>query len=178
MIKPEKALQILREEGCSSQVIEHIKAVRDVSLKIAENISREGHDVNLKLVEIGAILHDIGRSKTHDISHGVEGAKILRERGLDEFASFAENHLGAGIPEKEAKKLDIPPNDYLPNSLEEKIVTYGDNLIRGNEVQSYEEALEELREGLGTDHPSLERFKNIHEELRKLGGFNGLNIFE
>ncbi len=169
MLKPEKALQILRDEGCSSEVIEHIKAVRDISLKIAENIAKEGHDVDLNLVEIGAILHDIGRSKTHDISHGVEGAKILREKGLEEFAPFAENHLGAGISEKEAEKLNIPAKDYIPTSLEEKIVTYGDNLSQGKKIQSYEKALEELQEELGPNHPSLERFKDMHEELKKLG---------
>lgn len=170
MIKPEEAFQLLREEGCSSEVIEHIKSVRDVSLKIAENIAEEDHNVDIDQVEVGAILHDIGRSKTHDISHGVEGAKILRKKGLEKYAPFAENHLGAGIPEKEAKKLDIPTKNYIPKTLEEKIVTYGDNLIRGDKVQSYEKALQELREELGPNHPSLERFKDIHEELKDLGG--------
>lgn len=174
MLTAEKALEILREEGVSSEVIKHVKAVRDISLKIAENIAKEGHNVNLNRVKIGAILHDIGRSKTHDISHGVEGAKILKEKDLEEFSSFARNHLGAGITKEEAKKLDIPTKNYLPNSLEEKIVTFGDNLIRGDKVQSYKEALEELREELGPNHPSLERFKNLHEELKKHGGLENI----
>lgn len=170
MISPERALQILREEGCSSEVIRHIRAVAEISVEIASRISMAGHDVNQDLVEVGALLHDIGRSRTHDISHGVEGARILRERGLGELAGFAENHLGAGITSREAEGLDIPTRDYLPESLEEKIVTYGDNLIRGDQVISFEEALEELEEGLGEDHPSLERFMKLHEELKELGG--------
>jgi len=160
----------LREEGCSSEVIQHILAVTEKSLEIARNISENGHEVDLELVEIGALLHDVGRSQTHDISHGVEGARILRERGHEELAGFAENHLGAGITAEEAKKLDIPTKEYLPNSLEEKIVTYGDNLIRGEEAISFEEALDELREDLGPDHPSLERFSKLHEEIKALGG--------
>lgn len=170
MISPERAQEILREEGCPAEVIDHSTAVTEKSVEIAEDISEKGHDVNVELVEIGAILHDIGRSRTHDISHGVEGRKILRERGLDELAKFAENHLGAGISSEEAKNLDIPTKDYLPTSFEEKIVAYGDNLIDGVEVISFEEARQELAEELGTNHPSIERFDDIHRELKELGG--------
>lgn len=170
MVSDYEALQILREEGCSSEVIDHVMAVKEVSLEIARNISEKGHEVDLELVEAGALLHDIGRSKTHDISHGVVGARILKERGLDRLSSFAENHLGAGISKEEAEELDIPAKDYLPTTLEEKIVTYGDNLLRGDEVISFDEALEELREELGSDHPSVGRFKELHRELKELGG--------
>lgn len=169
MITSEKALKILKEEGCSPEVIQHTKAVTEKSMEIAEKIAKRGSEVDLRIVEIGSLLHDIGRSKTHDIDHGVVGAQILRERGLSKFAPFAENHLGAGIPIEEAKRLDIPTKDYLPSSLEEKIVTYADNLIRGKETQTYQEALEELREELGSNHPSLQRFKELHQELKELG---------
>lgn len=170
MISPERAREILREEDCSAEVIDHTLAVVEKSVEIAGRISENGHEVDVDLVEVGALLHDVGRSRTHDISHGVEGAEILRERGLDELAKFAENHLGAGISSEEAEKLDIPARDYLPTSLEEKIVTYGDNLIEGSEVLSFGEAREELVEELGSDHPSLERFDRIHRELKSLGG--------
>ncbi len=170
MISEEKALSILREEGCSSEVIAHIKAVAEKCEEIAENISEAGHDVDLELVKIGALLHDVGRSRTHDISHGVEGAEILRNHDLEKIAPFAENHLGAGISREEAEDLDIPTGGYLPESLEQKIVTYGDNLLCGDKVISFEEAREELREELGSDHPSLDRFREIHEELKRLGG--------
>lgn len=168
MISKEEALQILREESCSSRVIEHSLAVADKSVEIAKKIQENGHEVDINLVEIGALLHDIGRSKTHDVNHGVVGARVLRDRGLEEFASFAENHVGAGIREEESKRLDIPPKNYFPNSLEEKIVAYGDNLLRGSEVITFEEALEEFREELGPDHPTVPRFKELHQELISL----------
>lgn len=172
MISSDRALKILQEEGCSSSVIEHVLAVTRVSTRIAENIDRKGHDVDLDLVEVGALIHDVGRSRTHGISHGVEGARILRERNLDKLAPFAENHLGAGIKSKEAEQLGIPPKDYIPKSLEEKIVTYGDNLIRDNQEISFEEALKEFKEELGPDHPAIERFKELHREIKDLGGLD------
>lgn len=170
MISADCALQVLREEGCSSEVISHIRAVTKKSVEIARRISENGHEVDVDRVRIGAILHDIGRARTHDVSHGVEGARILRERGLEDFAPFAENHLGAGITREESREMDIPTGDCMPESLEEKIVTYGDNLICGDEVITFGEAIEELEEELGPDHPSLERFSELREELEELGG--------
>lgn len=170
MISAEHALQILREEGCSPEVIRHIQTVSEKAVEIAKKISQNNNEVNSELVKVGALLHDIGRSKTHGISHGIEGAKILRERGLEEFTGFAENHLGAGIDSKEAKKLELPPKDYLPKSLEEKIVTYADNLVRKDKLISYQEARQELREELGPNLPALSRFAELHKELKQLGG--------
>lgn len=172
MIDSKEAIRILKEEGCSTEVLNHVRAVRDVSMEIAENIEKSGVDVDKNLVEVGALLHDIGRSKTHDIKHGVEGSKILKERGLEKIVPIAENHLGAGIAKEEAEKLDLPEKDFLPSSLEEKIVTYGDNLIVEDKRQTYEEALEEMREELGQNHEGVSRFKNMHDELEKLGAFN------
>ncbi len=170
MINSQKAFKILKEEGCSSEVIEHIKAVRDISVEIAKKIKENGHEVNVQKVKLGAIFHDIGRSVTHDISHGIKGAKILKERELDEFVPFAENHLGAGITKKEAEKLGLPEKNYTPQSLEEKIVAYGDNLIDGKKIQSSKEALNELKEDLGKNHESIKRFKELHSQLKELGG--------
>lgn len=178
MIDPEEALRILKKEGCSPEVLDHVKAVRDVSLEIAKSIEQDGNDVDIDLVKVGAILHDVGRSKTHDVNHGVEGAEILNERGLEKVASIAETHVGAGISKEETKNLNLPEKNLIPTSLEEKIVAYGDNLIVGNKTQTYEEALEEMREELGSNHSSIERFKKIHQELEELGAFKYSKNFD
>lgn len=168
MLNRHQALHILSEAGCSIDVIRHAKAVAGESIKIAKQVSETSNRIDIKLVEIGAILHDIGRSRTHDIEHGVKGAEILRIKELDEYVGFAENHIGAGITEREAEDLGLPKKDYMPRTLEEKIVTYADNLIQGDKVMSYEIALNELKEELGDDHPGVKRFESLHEEIRKL----------
>ena len=71
--------------------------------------------VNTFLVKNGALLHDIGRVKTHGIEHAVIGARILKDLGYSkEIVNIVERHIGAGIPIKEAKSLGLPPKDYLP----------------------------------------------------------------
>jgi uncharacterized domain HDIG len=157
-LRREEALELLRKAGCSEEVIKHCLTVERVATQLAEKISKI-KKVNMEEVRIGSILHDIGRAKTHGIRHGIEGGEILRQMGADEFARFAENHIGAGIPAEEARKLGLPPRDFLPSSLEEKIVAYADKLVVGNKVVPFEKALDIFESELGKEHPALARLK-------------------
>ena len=163
---PEECIHLLRENGCSDRVIKHCKAVRDVAVKIAEKTNAD-----LELVEAAALLHDIGRSKTHGISHGIAGVKIAEKIGLPKsILRIIERHLGAGIPKDEAKKLGLPPKDYLPITLEEKIVCHADNLIDNCRRQNIKKAVERaLKEG---NKEYAERLIRLHKELTDICGVN------
>ena len=167
---PDECLNILKEVGCSEKVIDHCKAVRDVAVKIARKTNAD-----LKLVEAGALLHDIGRSKTHGIRHAVEGAKIAKKIGLPEkIVNIIERHIGAGLSKNEAKKLGLPAKDYIPETLEEKIVCHADNLIDNNKKQNIEVEVERaLRKNL---KEYALRLVNLHKELSELCGMDLNNI--
>ena len=121
-------LKILKQEETPENVIEHSKAVCKKAMKIADNFK----DADKDLIKKGALLHDIGRSKTHGITHAVEGAKIVREYGYpEEVQNIVERHIGAGLSEDEAIKLGLPKKSYIPQTIEEKIVAHADNLISG-----------------------------------------------
>jgi len=166
---PDECLELLKKTGCSENVIRHCKAVRDVALKIAKRT-----DADVKLVEAGALLHDIGRSKTHDIFHAIEGVKIAQKLGLPQsIINIIERHIGAGISKEEAKKLGLPPKDYIPKTLEEKIVCHADNLIDKYERQNIENAIERA---LNKDHKEYaERLLKLHKELSDICGMD-LNL--
>jgi len=67
------------------------------------------------------MLHDIGRSVTHSIFHAIEGVKILKRENISErIINIVKNHIGTGIPKKEAKKLDLPEDDYIPKTKEKR----------------------------------------------------------
>lgn len=168
MFGRDEALRALREAGCSREVIRHSLAVERISLRLARRIRANGHKLDLKLVSLGALLHDIGRARTHSIRHGVEGAKILRGLGLSKFARFAECHLGAGIPAGEAKELGLPARDFIPRTLEEKVIVYADKLVMGRSTTSYERARDWFKSELGQTHPALDRFKALHADIQRL----------
>jgi len=163
---PGDCIELLKESGCSEKVIRHCKAVRDVAVKMAQRAYAD-----IKLVEAGALLHDIGRSKTHGILHGVEGAKIAKRLDLPEsIINIIERHLGAGISLEVAKKIGLPPKDYMPCTLEEKIVCHADNLIDNSQRQPIEHEVERaLRDG-HKEH--AKRLISLHKELSDICGID------
>ena len=160
------ALSLLSESGCSNRVIAHCKAVSALAVKFAEACENKGLNVDVNLVEVGALLHDIGRSKTHGVNHAIVGVEIAQSLNLPEsIVSIIGRHIGGGITADEAKELGWPVKDYLPTTLEEKIVTYADKLIEGSRVVSIERTIEQFSRTLGENHPAIDRIIRLHEEL-------------
>jgi uncharacterized protein len=169
----EEALKLLKQTGCSDSVIEHCKSVTCLALFFAERLAKNGIAVDMSLIEVGGLLHDIGRSKTHGVSHGYRGGLVAKALNLpDELVKIIERHVGAGIVTTEAVELGLPKRDYMPETLEEKIVAYADNLIDHNKRVSFQASLANFSKKLGQGHPAVERFKKLHTEISKLTGNN------
>ncbi len=158
-----KCIRLLRAVGCEEAVIEHCIAVAELALEIAMN--KDG--VDEELVFTGAMLHDIGRARTHGVEHGFLGGEIAKALGLnDKLVRIIQRHVGAGLTAKEAEQLGLPvAEDLMPETMEEKIVTYADCLIEGTRRTSIEHALAEFKMKLGESHPAVERLKKLHREL-------------
>jgi len=119
---------LLFSAGCSPAVIAHCKAVA----RLADVYARRSGIADPSLVHEGAMLHDIGRGKTHSIRHAQEGACICRNLGLpDSVARLVERHIGAGMTADECSLAGLLPINCIPKSIEEKIVANADNLVRG-----------------------------------------------
>ena len=165
------ALTLLYEGGCSKKVVKHCKAVSALAVKFARACKNKGLTVDVDLVEVGALLHDIGRSKTHGVTHAVVGVEIAKSLNLPEaIVSIIERHIGGGISAEEAEKIGLPVKDYFPVTLEEKLVAYADKLIEGSRVVPIERTIEQFSRKLGEDHPVIDRIIRLHEELFPLIG--------
>jgi uncharacterized protein len=164
-----EAIKILRESGCSPPVIRHCKAVARLSVQIAKKCVDNGVNINVELVHIGGLLHDVGRSRTHSVHHPIVGAEIARSLGLPEcIVSIIRCHLGGGITPEEAREFGWPEETYMPETLEEKIVTYADKLIEGDRIVPVEKAIQKLKKRLGENHESPKRVMLLHEEISNL----------
>ena len=167
----EEALKLLSQSGCSPQVIKHCKMVAAIATEIAKACQKRGLNVDIKLVRIGAILHDIGRSKTHTVNHVIIGAEIARSLDLlKPVISIIERHAGSGISIEEAKKLGWPVKSYIPQTLEEKIVTYADKLVEGGRKVPIERSIKKLSREMGDTHPSIRRMRELHRKFSHLIG--------
>ncbi len=149
-------------------MIEHCKEVASLAVEIAEKANAAGRDVDLELVESGALLHDSGRCRTHGIAHAVEGFKLATSKGIEpEIAEIIKRHIGAGISKEEAKELGLPEDDYFPRSLEEKIVSHADNLVKGTNRITIQERLEFMhKKNISED--IIQRVKKLAEEVEEL----------
>ncbi|MGC9443728.1 MAG: TIGR00295 family protein [Candidatus Methanospirareceae archaeon] len=155
--------RVLRAAGCDDGVIRHCNAVADLALEFAR---RHHEAVDERLVFKGALLHDLGRARSHGIDHGVVGGAMARALGLnEEIVRIIERHIGAGLTAAEAEMLGLPARDFLPETLEEKIVAHADNLIVGWKRTSIDAAIADFKAELGESHPSIKRMLALHNEL-------------
>jgi uncharacterized protein len=164
----EQAIELLRKNNCPPKVINHCEEVAKLALEIASKLEKKGIKVDLKLVEAGALLHDIGRSKSHAVDHGVVGAKIAELEGLpEEVVRVIKRHVGGGITAQEAEKFGWPKDVYEPVTLEEKIVSYADKLIDSSKRVPIDLEIERLQ----VEHrDAAERVRKLHEEITRLLG--------
>lgn len=157
-------IEILKKENTPENVIKHCQAVCDKAIAIANNFE----DANIELIKQGALLHDIGRSKTHGIQHAVEGAKIVKNYGYPlEVQNIVERHIGAGLVEKEAEKLGLPKKSYVPQTIEEKIVAHADNLLSGTEDVDIDFVISKWRRKIDDPDEDIERLIKLDNELIK-----------
>ena len=164
----EQAIELLHKNNCPPKVISHCEEVAKLALEIASKLEKKGIKVDLKLVEAGALLHDIGRTKSHTVDHGVVGAKIAEsERLPDAVVRIIRRHVGGGITAQEAEKFGWPKDVYAPVTLEEKIVSYADKLIEGSKRVPIDLEIERL---LVEHRDAAERVRKLHEEITRLLG--------
>jgi len=160
-----EALRFLKDSGADDALIAHSEAVSKVASDIASRMVSNGLKADVEFIESAALLHDLGRTRTHGILHGVEGAAILKD--YPEYARVCERHIGGGIGRLEAGALGLPVKDYIPETVEEKVVCYADKLVHGTRVADIGETVENFRRRLGRDHPTVGRILELHREIQE-----------
>jgi uncharacterized protein len=167
MLTEHEAVELLRKYAPDERLFKIILAHSNKVIEIALRMAEQHPEADKNFIRVAGLLHDIGRFKTRKaIEHGIKGAEIMRAEGHPEIALVCERHLGAGISKQEVKaqKLPLPLKDYLPVSIEEKIITAADNLVDNDEEISEEAAVERFRKELG---PFVaEKVRALFDELK------------
>lgn len=132
-------------------LITHSRQVADFATEL---IQRRGLEtiINVEFVYTAAMLHDIGIKETnahaihcfgtqHYMQHGLIGANFIRQfyTEAESFALVCERHIGTGLTAKEiaTQQLPLPYRDYLPITLEEKLVCYADNFFSKSDTTKF-----------------------------------------
>jgi uncharacterized protein (TIGR00295 family) len=169
------ALKLLKKVGVPYPVRKHSIRVAQKALEISQKIKK--NHLDKKLIEIGALFHDIGRSETHGLEHGIVGAKILKNRGFPEsICRICETHVLGGLDKQEAKKYlkgvhFQDSKDFLPKTLEEKIVCLADKYLKGSKEVDLETRFNTWFSKYGRSEillSSKKRVEKIQKELSSM----------
>ncbi len=159
-----ECIEILKEAGCTKRVIIHCCTVRTVAEQMIKRI-----DCDKDLVIAGAMLHDIGRAVDHSVMHANVGADMAAELGLpNELVNIIRKHTGAGLDQEDVEEMGLPPGDYMPSTIEEKIVAHSDNMVSDNAVVMHSHSVDKLLMKGATR--GADRIERLHEELSELYG--------
>lgn len=120
-------IDLLKDQGMAPEDLEHSIQVAEKALEIA---GRMDANLDMELIGRGALFHDLGKTQTHGITHGLIGAEKGAELGLpDTVNAIMEKHIRGGLTEPEAIELGLPVKDYTLHSLEERVIIYADRLV-------------------------------------------------
>lgn len=136
----EECYAILKKANTPVKVINHCKQVSHLSCAMGSCLIRTGSHLNLELIRIAALLHDLAKGAPH---HAQVGAEILVK--YPEVAEIVAEHM------------DICLNPDLPLT-EKEIVYLADKLVLADQIMSLQARFS----------GPLEQHKNDQEVLRKI----------
>ena len=171
-VLPSKAevIFLFKKLGLPHNIINHVQAVARKAIKMSHAI--KNLPINLELVKIGALLHDIGRLKSHNFDHSELGGEIIRKLGFSEkLARIAETHILGGLTKEDAIELGLTPKDYMPRSIEEKIVCLADKYHIGTKKVNINERFQKWFDRYGETElllKSKKRVEDLELEIYKL----------
>jgi len=157
-------------------VLTHSRCVTRKALRCMEG---RGIGLDTEFMLQAAMLHDIGvvccdatsiycHGSQPYIRHGISGADILRNEGLPRHALVCERHTGAGLTLEDilAGNLPLPHRDFLPQSVEERLICYADKFYSKSSTPELEKPFDRVLRSVGKfGEGSRQRFLVLHSEF-------------
>ena len=90
-----QCLALIAEYGMLPNIKEHSLKVCEVSLAIADALLAKEQPIDRQLVEAGALLHDITKTKSLETreNHALTGARLLVSLGFPLTAQVVKEHI-------------------------------------------------------------------------------------
>jgi len=131
--------QLMEHYQMLPHIREHCAVVCTVALALANELNKNGEQLNLHEIEAAALLHDI--TKTNSIrsreNHAETGAHLLRSLGYERIAQIVNAHIS------------VPVMDANGRVTEEEVVNYADKRVRHSTVVSLDQRFEDLMQRYG-----------------------------
>jgi putative nucleotidyltransferase with HDIG domain len=170
MITHQEALALLKRYIDDEKIIKHCLGVADIAYELASKIKRKNLvPIDVDKVEIAALLHDIGKYYKEGM-HEFHSVDVLKKEGLHDIAELVMHGF---IHEIFVLKMDEEATNYVPRTIENKMVALADMYYNQNEQRvSLDERLADIIKRYKNDKTSLQavrlgkkRFKKLEAEI-------------
>lgn len=146
-----------------SNIVNHSLKVSKLSMKIGTQLKSKGISVDLKLLELAALLHDL--DKFESLTKGFDYKKnvlALRKKGFQKLANTILN-----------EQLDsFLSTSFQKHSIEEIIVQYADKRVLHTNTVSLNKRFVYLYKRYGSDSAKiLKKLKQMKKVLGKIEAF-------
>lgn len=163
MLTREDAIRLLTEYGKGAAWTRHCFAVANAAHAVGSELDGSCA-IDLDALWATALLHDIGRCFSHDpIAHGVEGHNLLIGLGYEDAAFVCASHVLFGFDASVAVSFGLPARDFVPRTLEERIVPLVDYLIEHDHATTLDARFSSLRQRNAGNSPFLGRLDRAQE---------------
>ncbi len=117
----------------------HCQIVCEIALWCVDQM-KDSSKVDKDLLRASCLLHDIGTYLFFDeeakvsndrmyVQHAILGSKILADEGIDSrICRLVQDHVLMGLSKEEiaSRPFPLPNKDYIPDSIEGRLLCYGD----------------------------------------------------
>lgn len=125
ILNKEEIIAAMKTIGVNNEIISHCEKVAEVSVGIARKLNHNGCSLDIELIQMAALMHDIKRDTEQ---HALEGEFYISEMGCFEVADIVSEHMNFASDK---------------TVLEEKhIVYFSDKIVKGAKIVTLEERFE------------------------------------
>jgi len=158
MLSRKKALMLLRKKN-PENIVKHSIKVAEIALKIAKKLKAKGYAIDLKLIEISALLHDL--DKFESLSKGYDYAENTKELYRKGYRKIAKTIMNSQLDNFLNKNL-------FKHSLEEIVIQYADKRVKHSKIVSLKERFKYLHKRYGVSKKIIKKLKKAEKTLQKI----------
>lgn len=162
-----ECLRLMERYRMLPNIREHSLQVARVALFLAEELKSLYPQLDLALIEAGALLHDIAKTETlvHQGNHARLGEDMVRDLGFERLAPLVGQHV----------RLQ---EGYFPDGRIDEVVLvhYADKRVRHDEIVGLRERFDYLLETYGRTPEAVERIEALYQETLMVEGWIFQNL--
>lgn len=147
------AYQLLKQEEVPAHIIRHSERVALVSLFLGCSLVKKGNNLDLKVLTLAALLHDVKKFsslKTGE-NHALAGYNLMKGLGLERMGEIIYAHIYLKAPK---------PGSPIS---EEEIVFYADKRVMHDRIVPLRERFRDLETRYGRTLKAIIRMRLLEE---------------